>query len=119
MTKLPLSKTVLIVFVAITTCLLDLSSALAAQLNGVNVSFVRVYDKDNSEFAGFYGLICVETNGPTTDFGNCGSGKVYCVTEGEAYGRGMVAIALTAATSGKKVNIRSTMTQCEMIEVLK
>lgn len=118
MKKLP--ATVLMAFVMLIVCLLSLSPAHATQLNSVNVTSVRVNDKDNLEFVGWYGVICVDATGQpdTSHFGGCSSGTVYCVTEGEAYGKGMVGTALSAMMSGKKVNIRSSYNQCEMIEVL-
>ncbi len=119
MKKLPV-KTVLAAFVMIMACLLSLSPAHATQLNNVNVTSVRVNDKDNLEFVGWYGVICVDATGQpdTSHFGDCSSGTVYCVTEGETYGRGMMATALSAMISGKKVSIRSSYNQCEMIQVL-
>lgn len=118
MKKLIYSLRVSVALTTVVICLFSWSLAFAdnTQLTGVNVSSVRVNDKDNPEFVGWYGVICVNAQ-PAGDYGNCGTGKVYCVTEGEDYGRGMVAIAMSALLSGKKVNIRSTGNQCVMIEL--
>ncbi|MDO8412883.1 MAG: hypothetical protein Q7S51_03720 [Gallionellaceae bacterium] len=119
MKKLSISKTVLIAFIGIMTYSLGITSALAAtQINDVYVSSVRVNDKDDAEFSGWYGVICFDPAGQNAgEFGDCLSGKVYCVTEGEGYGKGMMATALTAMLSGKKVNVRSHGNQCDMVQV--
>lgn len=106
--------------VAIIASSIGLSTAMAStQLNGVTVTSVRANDKDNPEFPGWYGLVCVDATGQTdtSNFAGCGGSTVYCVTEGEAFGRGMMAVAMSAMMSGRKVNIRSTANQCDMVEM--
>lgn len=110
-------KKLTLMFFALSVLLLNAPIAQAqTQLNGVTVRMVRINDKDNVEFR-WYGVICFNATTPG-DFGDCGAGSVYCVTEGEAYGRGMVAVALSAQLAGRRVNVRSTANQCDMVEML-